>query len=219
MDINLSQFEAVIFDMDGVIVNSEPFYREVESTLFKKLGLDISEEEHNTYQGVANKRIWEIIVRKHGIKKSVDELLEMTTALEVPYFKNLPAIQAMPDVEVLIQYFQNNNLPIALATSSTPDIIEIVLKKTGLQKYFNIIVDSTMAASSKPDPDIFLLAAKMLGIQPKKCIVIEDSTNGIKAAKTAGMFCIAFAGPGSENQNQTEADFVINNFREFISCQ
>ncbi len=209
-------FEAVIFDMDGVLVNSEPFYVEVEQTNFKKLGLVITEDEHKTYQGTATDRMWEIIKEKHGVDQSVEELVEMTNSVVTPYFASLEAIEAMPGVELLIRRLKKEKVPLALASSSYPDVIEIILQKTGLKSCFDAVVDSQLAGASKPEPDIFLLAAQKLGIAPEKCIVIEDSTNGIKAAKSAGMYCIAYAGPGSELQDQSHADRIITDFNELF---
>ncbi|MFW6370908.1 MAG: HAD family hydrolase [Bacteroidota bacterium] len=212
----LPPFEAVIFDMDGVLVNSEPFYVEVEQTNFKKLGLVITEDEHKTYQGTATDRMWEIIKEKHGIAKTVEELVEMTNAVVTPYFASLEVIECMPGVEQLIKQLAKEKIPLALASSSYPEVIEIILQKTGLKSCFNVVVDSQMAGASKPEPDIFLLAAQKLQVPPGKCIVIEDSTNGIKAAKSAGMYCIAYAGPGSELQDQSQADAIISDFGELF---
>jgi beta-phosphoglucomutase family hydrolase len=211
---NLSSFKAVIFDMDGVLVNSEPFYVEVEQSNFGQLGLEISEEEHQTYQGTATDRMWQLIKERHGIEQSVDELVEMTNSLVTPYFNSLEKMEPMPGVEQLIKKLKKRGIPLALASSSYPDVIEIILQKTGLKKYFDAVVSSQEVGASKPEPDIFLFTAKKLGVPPEKCIVIEDSTNGIKAAKAAGMFCIAFAGPGSELQDQTRADLIIGDFEE-----
>jgi beta-phosphoglucomutase family hydrolase len=210
----LTSFDAVIFDMDGVLVNSEPFYIEVEQTNFRQLGLEISEEEHQTYQGTATDRMWQLIKERHGIEHQVDELVKMTNSLVTPYFKSLEKMDSMPGVEKLILNLKGKGIPLALASSSYVDVIEIILQKTGLKKYFDVVVSSQMAGASKPEPDIFLLAAQKLGAQPEKCVVIEDSTNGIEAAKRAGMFCIAFAGPGSELQDQTQADLIVKDFGE-----
>jgi HAD superfamily hydrolase (TIGR01509 family) len=208
----LTSFDAVIFDMDGVLVNSEPFYIEVEQTNFRQLGLEISEEEHQTYQGTATDRMWQLIKERHGIEHQVDELVKMTNSLVTPYFKSLEKMDPMPGVEKLILNLKGKGIPLALASSSYVDVIEIILQKTGLKKYFDVVVSSQMAGASKPEPDIFLLAAQKLGAQPEKCVVIEDSTNGIAAAKRAGMYCIAFAGPGSELQDQTQADLIVKDF-------
>jgi beta-phosphoglucomutase family hydrolase len=208
----LTSFDAVIFDMDGVLVNSEPFYVEVEQTNFRQLGLEISEEEHQTYQGTATDRMWQLIKERHGVEYSVKDLVKMTNNLVTPYFNSMEKMEAMPGVETLIKKLKEKEIPLALASSSYAGVIEIILQKTGLKKYFDVVVDSQLAGASKPDPEIFLLAAQKLGVQPGKCIVIEDSTNGIKAAKAAGMFCIAFAGPGSELQDQSQADWIVSDF-------
>lgn len=217
MNFDISDFEAVIFDMDGVLVNSEPFYFEVEKSLFQQLGLNISDEEHQTYQGTATDLMWKTIKQKNKLSHSVEKLVEMTDSIVTPYFQSLQEIDPMPGIKKIICAFTKRKIPLALASSSYPNVIEIILQKTGLKKYFSVIVDSQMAGASKPKPDIFLLAAKKLGISPEKCLVIEDSTNGIKAAKSAGMTCIAFAGPGSEFQNQSAADWIIKDFNELLT--
>lgn len=202
--------------MDGVIVNSEPFYVRIEQELFQKVGAKVTAGEHLNYQGTATDRMWKMVKENHGLLQSVEELTQMSNNIITPYFKKLTEIKPMSCVAALIEYLFEKKIPLALASSSYPDVIEIILQKTGLKQYFKVVVDSQMAGSSKPDPDIFLLAAKKLGIVPEKCLVIEDSSNGIKAAKTAGMDCVAFAGPGSENQNQSAADWIISDFEELI---
>lgn len=216
MKIELQNFEAVIFDMDGVLVNSEPFYVEVEQKNFRQLGLTISEEEHQTYQGTATDQMWKLIKEKHRVDQSVEDLVEMTNKLVTPYFNSLKIIEPMQGVEQLIKNLKEKGFPLALASSSYSDMIEIILQKSGLKKYFEVVVNSRMVGSSKPEPDIFMLAAKKLKVQPENCLVIEDSTNGIKAAKAAGMFCLAFAGPGSELQDQSRADLIVKDFGELL---
>lgn len=209
-------FNAVIFDMDGVLINSEPFYFEVEKQNFEKLGLNISDEEHQTFQGTATDLMWKTLKVKYKLPLSISELVEMTNSIVTPYFRSLENIVPMPGVKTLIQHLSEKKVPLAVASSSYPDVIQLILEKTGLKKYFTVVVDSQMAGASKPAPDIFLLAAKKLGILPENCLIIEDSTNGIKAAKAAGMKVVAFAGPGSEFQDQSGADWVIKDFGELI---
>ncbi|MCG6190991.1 HAD family hydrolase [Maribellus maritimus] len=207
-------FNAVIFDMDGVLVNSEPFYFEVEKQNFEKLGLNITDEEHQTFQGTATDLMWKRLKTKYKLPHSIPELVNMTNSIVTPYFESLENIDPMPGIKELIQLLIKKNIPLAVASSSYPDVIELILKKTRLKEYFGVVVDSQMAGASKPEPDIFLLAAAKLGVLPEKCLVIEDSTNGIKAAQTAGMKVVAFAGPGSEFQDQSEADWVVKDFIE-----
>lgn len=206
--------KAVIFDMDGVLVDSEPFYTEVEKQNFLMAGLKISHEEHLTFQGTATDRMWTILKKKYNLTQSVEELVEMTNAMVTPWFASLDEIHPMPGVKEVVTELANMEIPLAVASSSYPDVIRMILEKTGLAQYFPVVVDSRMAGSSKPDPDIFLLAAKKLNVNPSECLVIEDSANGIRAAKAAGMTCIAYAGPGPVHQDQSMADLIIKNFNE-----
>jgi len=212
----LPEFTAVIFDMDGVLINSETFYSEMEQVHFKMLGLNIPHEEHVTYQGTATDEMWRTIKEKHGVPHSLEELVEMTGSLTIPTFQEMEEIPLMPKIKDLLEVLKDKNIPLALASSSYPEVIDIVLDKSGLRKYFPITVNSKMVGKSKPAPDIFLLAAKLLGVNPGECIVIEDSTNGIRAARDAGMYCIAYNGPGAEFQDQSQAQQIITDYGEII---
>ncbi len=212
----MKKFKAIIFDMDGVLVNSEPHYIRMDKEIFKTLGLTISNEEHLTFQGSATDHMWRVLKEKYGLKAPISELVEMSNNLNYPYFESLKTIDPMPGVKKLIKFLNRKEIPIAVASSAYPGIIDILLTKTNLKKYFKVVINSTMVEKSKPAPDIFLLAAKSLNMEPEECIVIEDSTNGIQAAKNAGMYCIAFAGPGSEIQDQSKADRIITQFEEII---
>lgn len=212
----LPEFKAVIFDMDGVLINSETFYTEMEQVHFKMLGLNITHEEHITYQGTATDEMWRAIKEKHRVPHSLEELVEMTGSLTIPAFQEMEEIPLMPKITDLLDVLKGKNIPLALASSSYPEVIDIVLDKSGLRKYFPITVNSKMVGKSKPAPDIFLLAAKLLGVEPGQCLVIEDSTNGIRAARSAGMYCIAYNGPGAEFQDQSGAQQIISDYGEII---
>jgi HAD superfamily hydrolase (TIGR01509 family) len=212
----LPEFTAVIFDMDGVLINSETFYSEMEQVHFRMLGLNIPHEEHVTYQGTATDEMWRTIKEKHGVPHSLEELVEMTGSLTIPAFQEMEEIPLMPKITDLLELLKGKNIPLALASSSYPEVIDIVLDKSGLRKYFPITVNSKMVGKSKPAPDIFLLAAKLLGVDPGQCLVFEDSTNGIRAARDAGMYCIAYNGPGAEFQDQSQAQQIITDYGEII---
>lgn len=216
--ISLPDFDAFIFDMDGVLIDSETFYSEMEQVNFRLLGLNISHEEHITYQGTATDEMWKKIKEKHNVQNTVDELVKMTNDLTIPVFRKMEKIDPMRGVLDLLLALEKKNIPLALASSSYPEVIEIVLEKTKLKKFFGVVVNSRMAGNSKPAPDIFLLASEKLDILPHKCIVVEDSANGIAAAKAAGMFCIAFNGPGSEHQDQSKADVIIKDYNHLTQA-
>lgn len=206
--------QAVIFDMDGVLVDSEPFHVQNEKLMFSKLGLDISDEEHARYMGTATDVMWEQIIRERNLSLDVSETTAQTIQQEIPYFQSLDKIEPMPGLVNLLEKLQESGIPMAVASSSDKAIIDIILEKSGLRKYFQYAVSSSEIGKSKPEPDVFLHAAKLLGLAPENCLVFEDSKNGIKAAKAAGMVCIAYSGGNSGHQDQTQADHRISDFNE-----
>lgn len=212
--MRLSKIRAFIFDMDGVLIDSENLYKVIEAELFASVGVIISLEEHISYQGSSNPVMWGLIKERHAIPHSIEELVRMTEEKVITYFSSLPEIKPMPGVLDLLQSLKANGIKLALASSSSIEVIQIILSKTGLECFFEIVADCTEAGAGKPDPAIFLLAQKKLGVPKGSCVIIEDSTNGIKAAKAAGIYCIAFDGPGAEHQDQSAADWRIRQFSE-----
>ncbi len=208
--------EAVIFDMDGVLVDSEPCHTEIEKRQFQLNQLQISEEEHSQYTGIATDVMWREIASKHALPLPVEELIEQNRKESIGYFSEKNEIPVMPGLVDLLENLKQKPYLLAVASSSFPEIIDIILRKTGLRKYFKVIVSSKEAGKSKPKPDVFLLAAKRLGVDPQKCLVIEDSKNGIKAAHTANMSCVAYQSPSVDPSKQKEADAVIKDFTQLI---
>ena len=206
--------EAIIFDMDGTLVDTEPFNTEIERRQFSLNNLEISEEEHQKYLGVASDAMWREITSRHQTALSVDELIEQNHNESLLYFSELEQIPVMPNLVDLLEKLQGKKYKMAVASSSTPEIIDLILTKTDLKRYFRVIVSAQEAGKSKPEPDVFLLAVKKLGIDPEKCLVVEDSPNGIKAAKAAGMTCVAYEGPGANSLKLQEADDIIQDYSE-----
>lgn len=205
---------AVIFDMDGVLVDTEPFHVANEKQMFRKMNLYISDEEHARYMGAATDVMWEQIIRERNLKFDVAEITNQSIQQEIPYFQSLDKIDPMPGLVNLLEKLQESGIPMAVASSSDKAIIDIILEKSGLRKYFLYVVSSGEIGKSKPEPDVFLHAAKLLGISPENCIVFEDSKNGIKAAKAAGMYCIAYSGGNTGHQDQSQADRRITDYNE-----
>lgn len=206
--------KAFIFDMDGVLVDSETLYKGIEKELFDGVGIAIDHEEHISYQGSSNPVMWSRIKEKHGLSVPLAELVHMTEVKVISYFNAMPEIHPMPGVVDLLNRLKERKIKLALASSSSIDVIRIILAKTGLGQFFQVIADCKEAGAGKPDPAIFLLAQKKLGIPKENCVIIEDSTNGILAARRAGIYCIAYNGPGSEHQDQSGADKIIKDFAE-----
>lgn len=206
-------FEAVIFDMDGVLVDSEPHHVAIEKKLFRKLGLPVSEEEHAGYMGTATDAMWEKVKQNHRAGLDVAEMVKMHYQECNNHFSSLKKIEPMPGLLEVLTVLKERNIPMAVASSSGLETINIILKRAGLLNFFPEVVSSVMVEKSKPEPDIFLFAANLLNAHPSNCLVIEDSANGVKAAKAAEMFCVAYSG-SETSQAQPEADIQINHFEE-----
>lgn len=209
--------EAIIFDMDGTLVDTEPFNTEIEQRQFDQNNLTISEEEHKKYLGTASEAMWRDIVERYGLSKPVSQLVEENHAECVAYFSELKEIPVMPGVIDLLEKLWQQGVPTAVASSSTPEMIDLILTRTQLKKYFNVILSTQEVGKSKPAPDVFLMTAQKLGVDPSKCLVVEDSKNGIAAAQNAGMTCVAFQSENSDPSNHTEADAVIRNFKQLLA--
>jgi len=206
--------QAVIFDMDGVLVDSEPLHIQTEKRMFRKMGLDISDEEHAGYMGTATDLMWKQIISKRNLPLDIAEITELTIQEGLPFFYSLKKIDPMPGLVDLLEKLKAKKIPMAVASSSDAETIRVILEKSGLRKYFIHAVSSSEVGKSKPEPDVFLHAAKLLKVAPENCVVFEDSKNGIKAAKAAGMFCIAYSGANSGEQDRNHADFHISGYKD-----
>jgi HAD superfamily hydrolase (TIGR01509 family) len=204
----------VIFDMDGVIIDSEPIHFKMEKEMFEELKIAVSYEEHCSYVGTSLQNMWEIIARKHGINLDVKELVKRKHTLYMEHLLNEKDLHPIPGVVKLIQDLYHNDFKLVLASSSYMEVIEAVLSKFNLSNYFIARVSGTELANSKPHPEIFIQSAKLANSEPGDCIVIEDSQNGITSARAAGMKCIGFANPNSGAQDLNNADVVIHSFDE-----
>ncbi len=209
-----SKITTIIFDMDGVIIDSEPIYFEIEKELFKSLDIPTSNELHYTFVGMAMNKIWEIIKTKYKLSQPIDDLIKTHKNLMIDYFSEVQNLKPIPDIIPFIQTLISNNIKIAVASSSSRKLVDIVLEKLEIKDLFSCIMSGDDVEDGKPAPDIFLNVAKYLKVIPSSCLVIEDSTNGIKAARNAGMKCIGFNNPNSGKQDLSKADIIINKYSE-----
>lgn len=211
----LNVFEAVIFDMDGVLIDSEPLHIQLEEDIFKEIGANISFEEHISFVGTTSHYMWEYVKNKCNVPFTVEELVEMDRKRYFDYIsKHDDAVKPIVGVDELVKELHKRNMRLAVASSSPIDVIEIVVKRLKLENYFDELVSGDFVKRSKPYPDIFLYAAEKLNVAPERCIVIEDSNKGVLAAKSAGMKVVGFINPNSGNQDISMADMEIRSFSE-----
>ncbi|RGL30331.1 MULTISPECIES: HAD family hydrolase [Paenibacillus] len=201
--------KAVIFDMDGVLVDSEPIYFEVERSSFAHFGAPMTEEEHHTYVGVTLESMWRQVLDRHQLTHTLAEALAYHRKNVMQTITAHEGLVAINGLERWLDWLREKGIPVAVASSSPRSLIDLIMEKTGLGRYFDIRITGEEVSQGKPAPDIFLYAAELLGIAPAHCIVIEDSRNGVHAAKSAGMRCIGLHNPGSGQQDLSKADHNI----------
>jgi HAD superfamily hydrolase (TIGR01509 family) len=184
--------EAVVFDLDGILIDSEHVWDEVRQQLADERGGRWNENASRDMMGMSSIE-WSRYMRDVvGLTEEPEEIsAEVVRRLEDRYRRELPLI---PGAEQAVESLAAR-WPLALASSSNRELIDLVLESSGLGRYFTASVSSEEVARGKPAPDVFLEAARRLGVEPTHCAAVEDSENGILAAKAAGMRTIAIPNP------------------------
>ncbi len=191
-----SVIKALIFDLDGVIVDTAHYHFIAWQRLAKELGITFTEKENERLKGVSRMRSLEIILEIGGVSLSPDKMEELASKKNVWFVEYVEAIkpeEIFPGVKEMISNLRFKGYKIALASSSKN--AEMVLRLLQIKNLFDAVVDGTMITHSKPDPEIFLLAASRLGIDPSQCVVFEDAEAGVEAALAAKMKCVGVGSP------------------------
>lgn len=197
--------------MDGVIINSEPLNFKIEKELLEKLGGKLNREMHESFVGTTDYNMWTKLKNHFNLKPSVEEIIEAKIEM---FMNSIDEIELIDNFMEFMLSLYNEGYPLAIASSNKKQIVDAVVNKFGLDKYMKFIIGGDEVVNGKPNPEIFLTAASKMNVNPLECLVIEDSANGVKAAKTAGMKCIGLKNVNSGNQDLSEADLIIENFKE-----
>lgn len=205
--------KAIIFDLDGLLVDSEPFWREAHIRIVKRYGGNITEDEVRHKAGIPTKVIAQSWIKDYGLDVDADTLAGEITEYGISNMKD--GVKAFPGALELVKNLYSLGMPMAIATSAREDVIEAVMARLHFNKYISIIHSAAKEKRGKPFPDVFLSTAKMLDIKPKKCLVFEDSVNGVLAAKAAGMMCIAVPESPYDSKLFKNADRIISSLDEF----
>jgi HAD superfamily hydrolase (TIGR01509 family) len=207
--------KAVIFDMDGVLVDSEPLHYQAEKVVLAGFGLDFTRELHAQYIGYASEqKFWTDLTRSLGVSLPVPRL----TSLKKDYFfAHLHEIKIIAPAVRLLRWLCDRSVPLALASSSSMELITGILNTFDLAGFFRVLQSGEDVANGKPAPDIFLAAARQLGVEPAACIVIEDSIFGVRGGKAAGMTVVAVPNAYTLHFDYrgAGADFILDSLDEF----
>lgn len=206
--------KAVLFDMDGVIVDTEPLHHKAYYNMFDQIGIDVSDSLYRSFTGQSTINICKKICDRFGLKYTPEELVQIKRDYFTTLFFEDDGLQLIEGVKDLIQDYYTNGLTLILASSASMFTINNVMNRFELDSFFSEKLSGADLKASKPHPEIFINAAAAAHALPSECIVIEDSTNGIIAAHEAEIFCVAYKSENSKNQDYSLANRVISNFDE-----
>jgi len=207
----MTKLEAVLFDMDGVLVDSEPLWSEGERLLLARRDLCYSPELKAMMMGRDARDAVDCLKQHYSLEESVDDLIEERNRLMMELFRE--HLHPIPDALVLLRALHAAQIKTALVSSSAYRLVKLVVEKFNIADFFDLIVSGDQVAKGKPAPDIYSTAASILGVSPHCCLVIEDAPTGVIAAKAAGMSCVAVSASASE-QELVAADRVVTSLAE-----
>jgi HAD superfamily hydrolase (TIGR01509 family) len=209
-----SPFCAVIFDLDGVLADSEPWWNQIDAKLLAQYGVSYRGEYHRNVLGVSYPLAIEFYKNAFHISASVQELMRRRGEIATDFFAN--RVDLFPSAKMTLEQLRDMKLLLAVATSSVSASARPLLDRTGIRSLFSVVVTGDEVHQGKPHPDVYVRTAKKLGISPEACLVIEDSLAGMAAGKAANMRVAAipdtrFVDP---REYETEADYVLGNLSE-----
>ena len=205
---------AVIFDLDGILADSEPWWNEIDSKLLAEYGVIYRGEYHREVLGVSYRLAVEFYKKAFGLSASIEELMRRRGEIATEFFAN--RVGLFPSTKRTLERLRDMKVRLAIATSSVSASARPFLDRHGLTPFFDGIVTGDEIERGKPDPDIYLRAAKKLGIGADACLVIEDALSGIAAGKAAGMRVAAIPDRRfvDARDYEKEADYVLGNLSE-----
>jgi len=206
--------QTVIFDMDGVIVDTEPVHRFAYFQHFSELNIEVSEELFTSFTGNSTRNVFQRVNSIFNLNADVEELILRKRTIFNDAFDHKEDLELLEGVEKLIKNLHENGVELILASSASKVTIDRVFRRFGLHPYFSNIVSGEDFPKSKPHPAIFEFAASLSKAPKENCIVIEDSTNGVLAAKAAGIYCVGYNSIHSKLQDLSKADKIVNHFNE-----
>ena len=201
--------KAVIFDMDGVIIDSEPMHTKVVLDVLSSYQVHLTPAELDRFAGMTMHSVNSALKAEYDIQAPLEEIIACEIKGMIRHTLEDPQ-QPIDGIREILNYLEKNRIPAAVASSSPKELVQAVVSRLELDDYFKFLLSGENVTQSKPHPEIYLQAAARLNIDPADCLVIEDSKNGTIAAKEAGMTCIGFQNLNSGLQDLSRADIIVD---------
>lgn len=205
--------KAVIFDMDGVLIDTEPLNDQHMVIFLKELGIEISQDYFHNFRGTTAENIWKNLIYTFKLTIPINKLILKSRTRYLEFLASLDNIHPNEGVIKLLKELKKNNIALAVASSAYNKRVHMLLKRCRLANFFSVVLSGDDVKHGKPNPEIYLKTAALLEKDPANCVVFEDATSGILSAKTAGMKVVGFK-EKSSRQDFSNADLIINSFNE-----
>jgi HAD superfamily hydrolase (TIGR01509 family) len=212
MNSLFSGISAVVFDMDGVIIDSQPMHYEASRLALERAGIKVPQEEFYRFTGMAADTYHAELVKRYGLEMPIGEWFEESEKAIKEVFSG--DVKAVEGVKGLLDALKAKGVRIGMASSSSRRFLRDINSRLGISDFFEVVASAQDVEHSKPAPDIYLYAANKMGLAPHDCAAIEDANAGVRAAKSAGMLCIGFRNPNSKEQDLSQADMVSDSMEE-----
>lgn len=199
--------KAVIFDMDGVMIDSEPLWEKTEHILLGRRDIKYTPDYRDKIVGLNQNDSGKLLIDTFGLNEKVEDIINERVEILTEIYEQ--ELEVVAELIPLLDELQEHNFDLAVASSSPMRLINFVLDMFSLHKYFPIVVSGECTDDGKPHPAIYLHTAEQLEVNPSECVAIEDSINGVKSAKAAGMYCIAVPDKRLSQDKFQNADLII----------
>ena len=204
--------KAILFDMDGVVIDSEKLYSQTEKKLLAQYGVKFDESDWHYIKGCTEKQFYDLVYSKFNINIPRNQLIDKgRNFLKMVFTQELEYMNGFNEIYSIFK----KKYKLALVTSTGPELVNHINSLLSIYEKFDVVITSEDTTIHKPQPEPYLIAMERLQLQPNQCIIFEDSIQGIKAGKAAGSYVIALEG-SLEKEVLTEADLIISSFYDLI---
>lgn len=213
----LRDIDAVIFDMDGTLIDSMWMWKDIDIEFLAKRGIEMPSDLQKSIEGQSITQTAEYFINRFGFSDTVEELKNIWNEMAKEAYQT--KVPAKPGVFDFINEIKKRGLKVGVATSNSTELMNIALAGTGLEKYIDVAFSGCMVPHGKPAPDVYLITAKTLGVDPTRCICFEDVAKGLEAGRAAGMRCVGIYDEScldTKEEMMALSDYYFNDFQEAL---